>query len=108
VRRRAGHQAVDLFAIGGDVARARAGISPDVLVELGRAVVLPQPAENDSYRASLAGFRGALIATTREGVVDLFGVGRGELAGRDAAGGGDDGLGRAAVLPFPVAEECGE
>lgn len=108
VGRRVGHQAVDFFAVGGDVARPCAGIAPDVLVELGRAVVLPQPAKDGSYGTGLASFRGALIATTREGVVDFFGVRRGDLVGRDAASSGDDGLGSAAILPFPVVEECGE
>ncbi len=108
MRRRAVDEAVDLFAVCGDVARTRAGIATDVLVELGRAVVFPQPPENDSYGAGLACFRGALIATTREGVVNLVGVRRGELVGRDAAGGGDDGFGRATIFPFPVAEERGE
>jgi hypothetical protein len=80
----------------------------DVLIEFGRAVVLPEPAENESYRASLTRFSGALIGTTREGVVNFFDVRRGELVGWDSARNCNDSFGRAAILPLPVAEERGE
>jgi hypothetical protein len=108
MRRSVGHQPVDLIALGGDIARADAGIVADVLVELGRTVVLPEPAEDESYRAGLACLRGALIGTAGEGVVNFLGVGCGELARLNAARNRNDCFGSAAILPFPVLDECGE
>ena len=103
--RGAGHQSFYLVPLGCDVARAHAGIVADVLVEFGRAVVLPQPTEDESYRAGLARLRCALIGTAGECVIDFFGVGCGELVRWDAARNRNDCLGRAAILPFPVPEE---
>jgi hypothetical protein len=108
MRRRVGHQLFYLVAFGCDVAGPDAGVVSDVLIELRRSVVLPQPAEDEPYGAGLARFRCALIGTTREGVVNLFGVGRGEVVGCDSARNCNDCFGRAAILPFPVFDERGE
>ena len=53
--------AVDLFAVGGDVARTDAGIAADVLVELGRAVIFPQPAEDATESSTMKVVRGLAL-----------------------------------------------
>ena len=108
MRRGAGQQTFDFVARRSDVARPDTGITANVLVEFGRAVILPEPAENQPYGSRLTCFRGALIGTTRECFVDFFGVRGRELVRLDAARNCNDGFGRAAIFPFPIADERGE
>jgi hypothetical protein len=55
-------ECVYLVAAGDDVARADTEVSPDVLVELGRAVDFPKPAEDVAQRGGFGPLGAVLVS----------------------------------------------
>jgi len=104
VRRRRAEDAVDFLPRGGVVPGPDPGVAPDLAVELGRVVVLPEPAEDAAERTSTGRFGAAGESALEETTIDVLDMRGAEFAGAEVAVGTDDELGR---LKEMRAARCG-